>query len=189
MNWRRERQLDKQTEIQLLATLEKVRLVADEQIAQKLIEIEKFRLARARVKLHKEEGKDMCTTLGCREAVVGTLIFSHCGMHFSPWERQWFEQGREAEVLQLRTNADHLDPIKLWAGSSGKLLFESGLMQIAKSELARLLTDAKASVKDYQSASWERHSLLPRSFHHDLRRRWESEMKSAGIVFPDPDDE
>jgi hypothetical protein len=180
--------LDSQSETQMLAMLEKLRLVADEQIAQRIIETQKLAWTTARVDLYKEEEKHLCSKLGCLRPVTGALIFQHCNEHLDMFEEEWFKGGIEAEIqAAIVPGEDAIDVLNRWCQSGQHQLktppkFGSAWMMKRNRETSeRLLAEAKAYIADCDRSDRERWAFLPMTFHGNLRRAWKAQLKSVGI--------
>lgn len=88
----------------LLLRAQRLFLLADEALANRIIEAERLKSAEIRLELYDREDSDniwhrrhMCLTPGCRNPVIGKSIFAHCEKHLERYEQRWLEDKLESE--------------------------------------------------------------------------------------------
>jgi hypothetical protein len=81
----------------LVRTLNTLFLLADEALADRMINEERLASAERRVWLYEHGERHMCLAPACRTPVIGRLIFAHCEAHLDKWEMRWAEEEIETK--------------------------------------------------------------------------------------------
>ncbi len=135
-------------------------LLVDEAQANWIVEVERLETAKARVELYDQEQRHLCITPGCRNPVVGRLIFAHCEKHLKPYERRWLEEGIESVPGAFRA---HVDPANSFMASIDNIVAKKDEDLAEQNVSKKMLALAAARDLVDKTESWEaeRRAYLP----------------------------
>ncbi|MHB8390139.1 MAG: hypothetical protein ACYDBH_11220 [Acidobacteriaceae bacterium] len=147
--------------------LRELSLLADEALANRILEAERLKSAELRLRMiEREDSRHMCLTPGCRNPVVGKWVFGHCMSHLEPYERRWLEEKIESPQPDPPPKDESEHPIVRKA----KEVIEARDIVLAK-EIAlkkkKALADARELLDKVRGLELERRAFLPEK----LRRR------------------
>ena len=153
-------------DIKWIRGLREVSLLADEALANRILEAERLKTAELRLQLIEREGRHMCITPGCRKPVVGRQLFEHCEQHLKPWEQRWLDEDVESPDWRPKPKDESEHP----AVSGMKDIVRAKDEKLVKEIAARkekALADANDLLERAYGLESERSAYLP----HKLRLR------------------
>lgn len=171
------------------AELQKLLILADEEIARQIINRQHLYWAKARVRLFERKELHMCRRSGCRNQVAGKNIFTLCESHLRGWERDWFQEQIEGNTNWMKSEcSEESDPVVRQVN----IIRRDRTLELVRQNVQlkeRLLSEAYKLIEDHDSKGYERYVFLPNTFRLDLNQRWEMLIAATGVQFVDPYDE
>jgi hypothetical protein len=150
----------------LKQALDALSLLADEALADRILEEERIESAVRRVGLYDREGCHMCLMAGCRAPAVGKHVFAHCERHLDPWEKRWIEEEIETKPYAPPKQDQSEHP----SVRSARELGEARSVQLAKENAEnkiKALSEAVELLAADRRRIAERRAFLPQA----LRKR------------------
>jgi hypothetical protein len=144
----------------LVRMLQEMSLMANESLADRTIQRERLKAARARVTLYDDESRHMCLKTGCREPVAGKQIFAHCERHLKQWEQGWFKENAESVGVSRVSQDEATHPVVRVAQQSIESRKQELIKQNVESKF-NALADARALLETNRSLEEERRAFLP----------------------------
>ena len=157
--------------------LQRLSFLANEALATRIVETERLKSAEARLELYEREDRHMCLTPGCRNSVIGKLIFAHCERHLERYEQQWVESKLELEGRRPPSKDEH--PVNKTARELTENLDQERIQQNAADKM-RALAEARNLLKNALSQKLERRAYLPQILQGRLEREEKEQQRAIG---------
>jgi hypothetical protein len=167
---------------QVLVRAQGLFLLADEALANRIIEAERLKSAEIRLELYDREDsgniwerRHMCLTPGCRTPVVGTSIFAHCEKHLENYEHRWVEERLESEVWPSSSEDEHPSIYALRKAIEAR---DTELINQNASNKTQAVTEARDLLKAAHTRKLERRAYLPLGLQNRIERTEEEQQKA-----------
>jgi len=163
----------------LIRCLRELSLLADEALANRILDAERLKSAELRLRLIEREDRHMCLTPGCRNPVVGKWVFEHCGRHLKPYERRWLDEDIESPRADPPPKNDSEHPLV----SQAKKLLEARDLELVREIAVRkekALADARDLLDKANGLESERRAFLPEKLRRRLNDNNKAQQEEIG---------
>lgn len=178
---------------QVLVKAQRMFLLADEALANRIIEAERLKSAEIRLELYDREDSDniwhrrhMCLTPGCRNPVIGKSIFAHCEKHLARYEQRWLEDKLESEGWPNSPEDEDRDVEAVKKANEAR---DKELIQQNASNKMQAIAEARDLLKAARARKLERRAYLPLKLQYRIERTEEEQQKAIGGSWLPPTDE
>jgi hypothetical protein len=162
-----------------LTMLRRLSLLADGALANRIVEAERLKTAELRLDLYDREGRHMCLMPGCRNPVVGRLIFAHCERHLESYEQRWLKEEIETKPYERPATDESVHPTVQMARKG----LEERDKQLAEQNASKKM-DALAEARELLSKAAqdraERYAYLPAGLRQRIEETAKTELDAVG---------